>query len=396
MTTAWTRAHLDRIAADPPIAPVITRDQVRPVFTSHDAWDLAPLRLPDGQLADPGCGPVWMALSAPAVGDPGARHDRARLRLAAHPGAGWRDLGDVFPAGASLGSREWAGSAVLWPDDRVTVFYTAAGRQGETRPTFLQRIVSATASLGPDGSPFLDSWGPHREVVQPDGARYMPADEDDGAPGFIKAFRDPFFFRDPADGTDHLVFTGSLAGAETSFNGVIGAARRSGERWELLAPVITADGVNNELERPHVVVRDGTYYLFFSTQRRTFHPEISYPTGLWGFAGRSLLGPYEPLNGSGLVLANPPGEPYQAYSWLVLNDLTATSFVDSHSLAGRALADIEAEGPDAARRHFGGTMAPTLQLAVRGTRAWLVDGGPAGGDGVSHSATTSAHGSSTR
>jgi hypothetical protein len=46
------------------------------------------------------------------------------------------------------------------------------------------------------------------------------------------------------------------------------------------------------------------------------------------------------------------------------------------------MADVEAEGPEAARRYFGGTMAPSLQLAVRGSRAWLVPGGRALAEGT--------------
>jgi len=164
-----------------------------------------------------------------------------------------------------------------------------------------------------------------------------------------------------------------MAHATTDFNGCIGIARDGAEGWELLDPLVTADGVNNELERPHVVVHDERYYLFFSTQRRTFHPGLSAPTGLYGFVAPNLLGPYEALNGSGLVLQNPPAEPHQAYSWLVLNDLRTVSFVDFPGLRGRDPDDLEAEGEDSLRRHFGGTMAPVLRLDLRGGRAWVAD-----------------------
>jgi levansucrase len=139
----------------------------------------------------------------------------------------------------------------------------------------------------------------------------------------------------------------------------------------LRPPLVTADGVNNELERPHVVVHGGRYYLFFSTQRRTFHPDVTGPTGLYGFVAERFSGPYRAVNGSGLIVQNPPDEPSQAYSWLVLNDLRVASFVDSYALGGRALAEIEAEGPAASRRHFGGTMAPMLRLVLDGDEARL-------------------------
>ena len=38
--------------------------------------------------------------------------------------------------------------------------------------------------------------------------------------------------------------------------------------------------------------------------------------------------PYQPLNGSGLVIANPADDPDQAYAWLVQPDLRVTSLLD--------------------------------------------------------------------
>ena len=140
----------------------------------------------------------------------------------------------------------------------------------------------------------------------------------------------------------------------------------------MLDPLVTADGVNNELERPHVVCQDGYYYLFFSTQRRTFHPDVTGPTGLYGFVGEGIFGPFHPLNGSGLVVANPSAEPFQAYSWLVLNDLRVVSFVDSYGLGGVHPDEYGATGDvGSLRRHFGGTMAPVCRLYLEGDRAGL-------------------------
>jgi hypothetical protein len=59
------------------------------------------------------------------------------------------------------------------------------------------------------------------------------------------------------------------------------------------------------------------------------------------------------------------------YPTLVLNDLRVASFVDSYALGGRRLQDVEAEGPEASRRHFGGTMAPILELELDGSEARL-------------------------
>jgi levansucrase len=55
----------------------------------------------------------------------------------------------------------------------------------------------------------------------------MLVNQREGAPGLIKGFRDPAHFRDPADGTTYLLFTGSLKPSHSAFNGCIGIARAS-------------------------------------------------------------------------------------------------------------------------------------------------------------------------
>lgn len=374
--TAWTREHLARLVESAATtAPLIRPSDVVRILPDYDVWDVWPVREQTGEISlIAGC-ELWMGLSAPATGHPDARHDLARLRLLSKRDGDWTDLGALFPEGASLGSREWAGSAVHRSGDRsVTVFYTAAGRRGERRRTFVQRIAQATAQVVVGGAGLeLREWGEHRASVDADDDVYVRAEEEEGVPGFIKAFRDPFFFRDPATGRAHLLFAASLASAATDFNGAIGMAEALDEgwsRWSLRPPLVHGDGVNNELERPHVVVHDQRYYLFFSTQRRTFHPAVTGPTGLYGFVGSGLVGPYEPINESGLVFQNPPEEPFQAYSWLVLNDLRAVSFVDFHSLGGRRPHDPDFDA-EAARSLFGGTVAPVLQLGLEGARAWI-------------------------
>ncbi len=68
--------------------------------------------------------------------------------------------------------------------------------------------------------------------------------------------------------------------------------------------------VNNELERPHVIALDGLYYMFWSTQTHVFAPSARHaPTGLDGMVSSSLAGGWRPLNGSGLVFANPRAAP---------------------------------------------------------------------------------------
>ena len=379
--TAWTRQQINGHRADevdrlPPIDDAV----VVPVVEGIDIWDSWPIRTPDGSVAKV-CGrTVWVALAAPASGNPVLRHDVAEHRAFLANGDGtYTDLGPLFRRGDVLGTRQWAGSTRL-DGDRLDAYYTAVGVVGDGPPGFRQRLAAAAATVDcSSGTPRFIGWSSHREILQPDPRRYDSADEIDGAPGFIKAFRDPFPFIDPASGEQYLLFTASLAPSlsTTDFNGAVGVARRRGEElddWELLDPLLTADGVNNELERPHVVVRGGRYYLFFSTQGRTFHPDLIAPTGLYGFVGESFLGPYQPLNSHGMVFTNPVEQPFQAYSWLVLDDLSVVGFVDSYGVEAEADALAPPELFATRRRSFGGTFSPTVHIGLDGNRAWLTTG----------------------
>lgn len=360
--TAWTREQVARIAHRPlPQAPLIDTAALERPVDGFDLWDFWPVQDVDGKMAAIGGGALWMALSAPAHGDPVERHGCARIRLLHHVGEHWHDLGPVLPDGFGPGSREWSGSAVL-EGERVALFYTAAGRLGEPRPTFEQRLFQATARLVfENGAPRLADWSAPAQSVASDRDVYHPADQAEGAVGAIKAFRDPGYFRDPADGRGYLLFAASLGRSGSAFNGAVGLARAVGaglSEWSLMPPVLQADALNNELERPHALVHGGFYYLFWSTQRSVFAPGApSGPTGLYGMSARRLAGPYEPLNGDGLVVANPVSAPDQAYSWLVLGDLRVVSFVD------------DAPG---AKRGFGGSLAPMLRLSLDGANARML------------------------
>jgi levansucrase len=365
----WTRRHLERIVESrETTAPEIAWPAPR-VLPGDDVWDLWPIQEPDGPPAVVGGAELWMALSAPAHGHPEDRHDVARLRLLARRGESWTDLGRVFEDGVSLGSREWSGSAVRRPDGSVSIFYTAAGCAGEARPTFIQRVVEARRTLVSDnGRVRLGALLAQREIGRSHRPEYLPANELDGGPGQIRAFRDPGWFRDPADGREHLLIAASVPSRD-GFMGAVALARHGRKGWDLLPPLLRADGIHHEIERPHVVVRDGRYYLFFSASRHSFHPADCAPTGLYGFVAPHLVGPYEPLNGSGLVLRNPPAEPNQAYAWLVLDDLRVVSFVNYRSGGG----DPERMSAGEARARFGGTIAPMLQLTLDGATTAIAE-----------------------
>ena len=154
---------------------------------------------------------------------------------------------------------------------------------------------------------------------------------------------------------------------------VVGANDWTWRLEEFHGTTVPSAGVNSlELENR----LDGGGSVLRSAQwpevRSYLRFEVTGVTGLYGFVSDDLDGEWEPLNRSGLVLANPVEEPFQAYSWLVLDDLSVSSFVDAHGLDGRLPGEVEAEGRG--REHFGGTMAPPVSLQVDGSSA-----GPAPG-----------------
>lgn len=374
-TTKWTRDHVAAIADQQTTSvPLIANSTQLQRFNGLDVWDSWPLQRTDGTTADFGGWTVWMMLAAPILPNPGARHDIARIRLITQRGSEWRDCGDLLPDGFSPGSREWAGSAVFDElQQRMTLYFTATGRQGEKVPTYEQRLFQATGHLAViDGHAATTDWTIPTESFGSDDISYVRVNQAVGRPGHIKAFRDPAYFRDPKDNQDYLLFTGSLKNTDSDYNGVIGIARSNPEagpgKWTLLPPLISSNHLNNELERPHAIFRNGQYYLFWSTQSYVFSPDgPKGPNGLYGMVAPDLFGPYQPLNGTGLVAQNPNVEPLQTYSWWVMSDLRVASFVDYWGMNG---AHID-NHPERIRSHFGGVPTPFFKIVIDRDKAWV-------------------------
>lgn len=366
----WTTSHVQSIFLKPGhIAPIIKQDDFAPVSPDLDIWDAWPIQKRDGSQAKlPGDVFLWMALAAPHQQNPEDRHGLARIHMFQRDAKGWLHLGPVMPEGFSPGSREWSGSAVLDEDDRsLTLYFTAAGHSGEIVQTYLQRLFCAHATLeGEKGEYKFTHWRGLGEFIPHKPAWYMASDAGTGRLGTIKAYRDPFYFFDPVTALNHVFFTASLANSTSSYNGVVGAAVQDGRQggdWTVLPPLLSADALNNELERPHVIYHHEKYYLFWSTQSHVFNPDTAQgPTGLYGMSADRITGPWEPLNGTGLVFSNPPEAPAQAYSWLVMPDLSVASFVDNWG-----------QPASGALRRFGGSFAPELHLQIDGNEARLAD-----------------------
>lgn len=347
--------------------PTLGATDVRRAAPDLDVWDAWPLADVTGRPVEWRGGELWFALAAPVGSDPEQRHFAARIHHFRRLANGFHHLGPTLPANFSAGSREWSGSARL-DDGDVRLYFTAAGRRGESHPSYLQRLFVTSAPLGDQTEAVFGPWSAPRELLTPGGV-YLDADAPGGRLGEIKAFRDPFAWRGN-EGEEYLLFTASSARAPGPHNGLVGLAKAAADgNYRALPPLIDATGTNNELERPHIVAHGGHLYLFWSTQAKVFAPGIDAPTGLYGAVADRIEGPWTLLNDHGLVLANPCHEPFQAYSWWVLPDLSVASFVDYWGIH-----DATATSKPPGRSHFGGTFAPFLQLELDGTRTRLKQG----------------------
>ncbi|WP_313537727.1 glycoside hydrolase family 68 protein [Sphingomonas sp.] len=370
-TAEWTRAAVAGIATQTGAALPLLRPGAWSPVAGLDYWDMWPIADADGRTVLRGGRSWWFFLAAPRLDDPEGRHDIARIRLTSIGGDGvWRDHGDAFPDGFTPGSREWSGSAVLEADGvTMSHYFTAAGRRGAAT-TFEQRLFVSRGRFVVDGeTPHLGYWGVPEEIVAADGGLYTVANETVAPPHGIQGFRDPSYFRDPADGAEYVLFTANAAWSDAPVNGVIGLARFRDGGWRLSPPLVSAIGVNSELERPHIVLRDELYYLFWSTQGRRFADGITAPTGLYAMVADRMAGPWRPVNGTGLVAANPPEAPVQAYCWWVTDDGYVLSFRDYPGIAPERLETLADVGER--RRAFGGAPAPFFLLAFDGDRITL-------------------------
>jgi len=385
-TPAWTRKQ----AADLTLSAATVAPEISPPIERIDddlhIWDTWLLRERDGRMADVGGYRVFFALTAPADVLPGKRHDVAAIRyFYSRDGRSWTSDGTVFDPEEAFGSRQWAGSA-LYDDGEVYAFYTAAGRASAPELTYEQRVAVAGGGrvrTDADGVHIDGPWS-HEVLFDPDGVRYERAGQ---GQGMIYTFRDPWFFEDPA-GETCLLFEANLPIPEgsaacggdremQSFNGCVGlAVSPTGDPtdWVVEGPLLHGACVNQELERPHVLARDGQYYLFVDSHGFTFAPGLDGYEALYGFVADDLRGDYRPLNGGGVVVANPSSAPHQAYSWLVYphaDGLLVTSFLNYHSLGGMHIDEVGDLPEVEQQAHFGGTLAPTLRLDVEGDQTRL-------------------------
>lgn len=384
--SAWTREHANSIElTDDLTAPVID-DNSDVISDDYWIWDTWPLRYRDGSIAKIDGWQVVFSLTASKDLVPGDRHNGATIRyFYSRNGHDWIEGGTAFDD--PIGHHQWAGSAMYdREEDQIYHFYTPTSPE----PEFRQRLAlgkGAILETGPRGVELVGDQE-HILIAEADGELYQTLEQSRDE-GIVYAFRDPWYFQHPETGEDMVVFEGNTpTGGENpddpqSYNGNVGVARATNDElteWELLPPNLEAIEVNQQLERPHYVFQDGKWYLFVLSHEFTFAPGLWGPDALYGFVSDSLYGDYEPLNGSGLVIANPEAEPFQGYSWLAMpqgDNVLVESFENFRGLDDTSQGEISLDEvgnlpPEEQKELFGGTLAPSLKLQLDGTETRVV------------------------
>lgn len=384
-TAAWTRAEALKVHADDPTTtqPPVPLDF--PVMNEQLAfWDTWALRDISGKAVSYNGWNIIFQLTAPLqhndnpniVNDWVNRHGHARISYSySRDGKSWQYGGYVFAEGASPTTREWAGCTLLTKNNSIEMYYTAV-TPGATIIKTLGQIHADDSGVWFSG---FDEFLP---LLEADGVIYQTEEQN---PGW--GFRDPWVFEDPHSGKTFMLFEGNVAGyrgthdvgeREKGFlppgyddvgnarfqTGCIGIAEctdKDRNKWKMLPPLITAVGVNDQTERPHLVFKDNRYYLFTISHAYTYAEGLQGPDGVYGFVSDSLLKGYEPLNGSGLVLGNPSAQPFQTYSHYVSQDGLVQSFIDSIPV------------PDSDDFRIGGTLAPTVRIVLENHNTYLVE-----------------------
>ncbi|MGG3572270.1 glycoside hydrolase family 68 protein [Bacillus gobiensis] len=385
-TDNWTREEALRIQLDPsntiPLIPPNGEPVTNEKAKIGDAWPLTNL---NGEVVKYKGWNILFSLTNAKEGPNWAKIGYYYSR----DGKSWKYGGNVFPEGASLSVQEWSGSTLIEGNNEISVFYTTTGETDKEPQGYEwnQRIASAKGRIQADenGVRFTGfERKDHKILLEPDGKMYQTWEQYKSAQpkSQFPGFRDPWVFKDPKDGKTYMLFHGSKGGnphennltqenignvpeghevPEDSkyFVGNIGlavATDKDLKNWKLLPPLLSAHGVSQELERPHLVFKDNKYYLFIDEHKHKFAPGLKGPDGLYGFVGSSLRGDYQPLNGSSLVLGNPEEANYQSFAW----NITPNNLVQSFIM------DRQGDAP-------GGNLAPTLKTEINGTQTRFVE-----------------------
>lgn len=307
-------------------------------------------------------------------------------------GSDWQWGGRLLNTSADLRPHEWSGGLVMREGTQnvVDMFYTS---EADSPVNQSVPSVSTGTICADERGVWFEGFDTTTEMFEADGIHNANSSED---PYFD--FRDPHPFLNPSDGRIYCLYESNVAGMRGDFtigNDELGhippgyapdagaqygaasigiAVLKEGayeigdfskKNWTQLDPLITALGVNDQTERPHVVFKGSKTYIFTISHHSTYSGDLQGPDGVYGFVSDTgLFGPYRPLNSSGLVLGNPSSAPYQTYSHFVDPDFYVQAFIDT----------VPDEGTDPnnpATFRIGGTLAPTVKLAIENDSTFI-------------------------
>lgn len=312
--------------------------------------------------------------------------------------------GEIFEDQSFTHQTQWSGSARIFKGGEIKLFFTDVAfyrnpDDSNIKPYDPRIALSVGKVHSNKNEVFFTGFDTVHDLLQADGTYYQTGEQNE----FFN-FRDPFTFEDPDNpGETYMVFEGNTAMPreeaycteedlgyregdpyaetveEVNASGAtyqianVGLAKAKNEElteWEFLPPVLSANCVTDQTERPQYVFKDGKAYLFTISHRGTYAAGIDGPEGVYAFVGDGIRSDFQPLNhGSGLALGNPTnlnfagGQPFapdynqhpghfQAYSHYVMPGGLVQSFIDTIGTHD-----------DFVR---GGTLAPTVKIDLDG------------------------------
>lgn len=232
------------------------------------------------------------ALSAPIAGyTPNQRHEHAFVRHAISTDGGkrWRDLGPaVTPQ-----------SHGIWPDHVVWTSSVMLRRNAKGEKEFLMFITGRsnadglTQRIGLTRSKDGQHFSVPEVILNPiESAGYDITDDD----GIIMAWRDPYVIQDPKDGRWHMLFSAKSKDGCGVIRPTVGHAIADDDtlsQWTLQSPM-TLPQYYRQVEVPYMLIHNGKYYLFDSTQANPLVDNNAGKEAAYrGYVGDSITGPWK-------------------------------------------------------------------------------------------------------
>lgn len=408
----WTREQASHIQVDERTTfPTFDPARLSILLPGYYVWDNWLVLNEQNGIANVEGFRVMVALAAPFDRSEGTRLFFFYSRDGEHYEVG----GPMTDGPLERNGQEWSGCTVLRDDGTLQTFYTLA-KSAPTMPTQLdQRLATFTQEVDiTNGMLSLMPPFHHAILAEADGHFYQTAyqaymcERTYPSSRFMVGnnkpdnfcFRDPHFFKDPADGRCYLLFEantgldycpqGSLdheyVGSPQyepryvptldayKANGCIGIAELTDDAYHTIAyqpPLLTTNLVTDEIERVNIVVHDGGYYLFCVTRGRKMtlvNAATQYSVFMLGFRADTLRGPYVPLNGNGVVIRQEHGSggessrPQNVYSFMVTPDLNVMCYANCCSDERGRLVRCRTAGPNV-QLHINGTTTRLGQLS---------------------------------